>query len=146
MFPWRQVEDGPINSIIASNVIGNNGYRTDSRGGGINLNGLYTAGSVVRANRVGVGTAGAALRNDEVGIRIHFHAGWQVVGPGNVVANNPVGVQVNDSDNQFNTITRNSIYDNDILGIDLATGAGVNDPMDCRMRRREPTKALIPQF
>ena len=118
------VEDGPIDSVVSDNVIGYNGYRTDSNGGGIGVEGFYTAGNHITNNRVGISLNGTPIPNDEAGIRVFYHATWTFIGPGNISAYNPTGVEINGALNFNNVITRNSIFANTNLGIFFgSTGA-----------------------
>lgn len=124
------IEDGPVGSIVTGNVIGNNGL------GGVSIDGFetgfYPVGNHIANNRIGVALDDAAIPNAHFGVQVKDHASQSTIGPGNIIANNPVGVQIVGNDTDFNTITRNSIYGNAGLGIDLdPLGApNPNDPGD----------------
>jgi hypothetical protein len=108
--------DGARESVVAHNVIGNASHS------GVGIDGSnrpYTTGNKVYANRIGISRGGAAIPNGAAGIRIYARAKGSRIGPNNVIANNPIGVQVADTYTTLNTITRNSIYNNATLGIDL---------------------------
>jgi len=116
--------DGAKDSVVAKNVIGN------ANQSGVGIDGSYssyTTGNKVYANRIGIARGGAAIPNGVAGIRIYAGAKGSRLGPNNVIANNPVGVQLIDTYTLSNTITRNSIYGNVWLGIDLGgTDKGAN--------------------
>ena len=116
------IEDGVADTLISTNVVGNATH------GGIAING-YTQGTtratVVRDNLIGVSLTGAAIPNGNFGVKVSLDANTTQIGPGNVIANNPYGIVVGDQRNYATTITRNSIYGNTILGINLGPGSGV---------------------
>ncbi len=113
---------------VDSNVIVNG-----KRGGVMIDKGVHD--SVVSNNRIGVTATGVAAPNLNFGLRIEA-ATRITVGPGNEIANNQVGIQVNPipttppdtvpTPTNFNTITRNSIHDNTSRGIDLAPLGSTN--------------------
>lgn len=110
--------DGARDSVVENNVIGN------AAGSGVAINGSgrsYTIGNKVYANRIGISRGGRVLPNGAAGVRIFAGAKRSQIGPNNIIANNPVGVQVSDTSTHSNGIIRNSIYGNTGLGIDLAT-------------------------
>ena len=122
------VEDGVQNTVIDGNVIGDNLL------GNIVIEGVSTSGTQVTNNRIGVSSTGALLPNGSPwGIQIRFHAQRTTIS-GNAIADSPVGIRVDDFDNDFNTISRNSIFGitGGGLGIDLAPIGAVNpnDPGD----------------
>jgi CSLREA domain-containing protein len=117
-----RVEDGLKNTLISDNVIVNN------RSGGIRIDGIGTSGNVVINNRIGVTLDGTAAPNTNYGVYIAVGATKNRIGPGNRITKNPVGIRIGDSSTDFNTITRNSIFANGGLGIDLdPTGVNPND-------------------
>jgi CSLREA domain-containing protein len=124
------VEDGPVDSIVARNVVGNNGL------GGISIDGFetgfYPIGNQVVGNRVGISLDGTPIPNAKFGVQIADHSLHSRIGPDNIIAFNAIGVQVVGVDTDFNTITRNTIYGNTGLGIDLEPIGAVNpnDPGD----------------
>ncbi|QIN84367.1 hypothetical protein GBA63_18260 [Rubrobacter tropicus] len=129
---WNvQVEDRPVDNVVADNVIGNSTTK-----GGI----LVTKNSKstrIHGNRIGIARDGTAIPNALSGVQIDGINGTNssdsYVGPDNVVANNGVnGVRIFGADSDRNTITRNSIFGNAGLGIDLPTlGRDTpNDPGD----------------
>jgi hypothetical protein len=100
-----------------------------NRGGGI----LIDKGqqhNKVHNNWIGELPNGHAAGNQRYGVRIEHGAIHNTIGPGNVIADNPVGVEMDATESQpvssfvlpviDNTITRNSIHGNSRLGIDLA--------------------------
>nr|MBA2452327.1 carbohydrate-binding protein [Chloroflexia bacterium] len=125
-----RVKDGVKNNIISDNVIGGN------REAGIEIQGPPTQGNVavttfntLTRNRIGVSLADTAIANP-IGVLVNGQR--NVIGPDNIIARNTgAGVQLVEPDSDFNTITRNSIYSNGGLGIDLAPlGVTLNDPDD----------------
>ena len=94
--------------------------------GGVGQSGIYiccgSTGNTVSSNTIGVATDGnTPLPNGQAGITIDQGAHSTVVGPGNVIAHNPVGVNVIGADSVDNTITQNRIYSN-TEGISLFEG------------------------
>ncbi len=124
------IEDGPTGTLVAGNVIGNNGL------GGVSIDGFetgfYPVGNQVTNNRIGVALNGTPIPNGHFGVQAADHSYQSKIGPDNIIAYNPIGVQITGVDTDFNTITRNAIYGNSGLGIDLdPIGApNPNDPGD----------------
>ncbi len=87
-------------------------------------------------NWIGVLPDGTAAGNQLYGIRIEQGAIGNKIGPGNVIAFNETGVQMQPTasqppssyvlDTPFNTLTRNSMYSNGKLGVDLLPYNRVN--------------------
>ncbi len=117
------IEDGVQNNIVTENVVGNSGQ------GGIYFDGYYTYDNQVYNNLVGISVDGTAIPNFFYGVQVGYHAARNKIGPNNVIANNPIGVVIANADNLYNTITRNSIYGNTGLGIDLGP-LGTTNPND----------------
>lgn len=115
-----RLEEGVNNNEIAYNVIGN------TKQGGINVDNYYAVNNWIHDNRVGISANGAAIPNPYFGIRVKYHAQHNRIGPNNIVANNSTGVIIEFNDEDYNTITQNSIYGNATLGIDLGPGIGVS--------------------
>ncbi len=68
-------------------------------------------------------TNSSIINNGDNGVQIGGGASGNVIGPGNVVAyNGGHGIGVYNPDSLHNTITQNSIHDNDGMGIDLGDG------------------------
>jgi CSLREA domain-containing protein len=111
------VEDGPTGTLVAGNIIGNNGL------GGVSIDGFetgfYPVGNQITNNRIGVALNGTPIPNAHFGVQAADHSYQSKIGPDNIIAYNPVGVQITGADTDFNTITRNAIYGNTGLGIDL---------------------------
>jgi len=119
------IEDTASNVLVDDNVV------VSSRSAAIKLEERNTTGNIVSNNLVGVGPDGRALPNHAPGIIVTEGATNNRIGPGNVVAHNPVGVRISDAGTDGNTITRNSIFANGGLGIDLdPTGVTPNDAGD----------------
>jgi CSLREA domain-containing protein len=124
-----QIEDRPTNNVIADNVIGNS--RTL---GGILITETSNSNQI-HGNHIGISPNGTAIPNALSGIQIDpgnvgLSSSKSRVGPNNVIANNGLsGIRVIGADSDRNTITRNSIFDNTGLGIDLAP-VGAPNPND----------------
>jgi CSLREA domain-containing protein len=118
------VEDGPVGTVVAENVIGNN------RGGGVSIDGFETgffpSGTRVSANRIGVSLDGTAIPNGNYGVRLKDSTAKNTIGPDNTIANSPVGVLVLGADTDGNTITRNAMGQLGGPGIDLEPTGGPN--------------------
>lgn len=117
------IEDGVRNNIVADNVIGNN------RGDGVEILGFYTTANVVQNNRIGVGVDGSPVPNKGRAMYIHYQATRSMIGPNNIIANNAGGILISSAENDWHTISRNQIFNNAGLGIDLGPTIGV-DPND----------------
>ncbi len=123
---WGNQGDGiHINSAnhntIEENVIGGNASAIQ---GCCNTDSSY---NVIRDNRIGVGSDGQSpIPNTMFGVWFHDGASHNTVGPGNVIAHNPFGVQVDTAASTGNTITGNSIYSNTEQGIRLDDGGNGN--------------------
>jgi hypothetical protein len=126
-----QVEDGPNLTVVRDNVVGNNG------GHGMQIGSLTHSATRTQivGNRVGVSLNGTAIGNVGAGIRIGPGIGSNpnqaaalntVIGVNNVIANNSTGIAVEGQLSRGNKITRNSIFANARLGIDLAPIGQVN--------------------
>jgi CSLREA domain-containing protein len=116
-----QMKDRVVNNVVSGNVVGS------SRMGGIRVDeyGNCCVGhNEISNNRVGISLDGTAIPNSVAGI--YITAGNTQVGPGNIIANNPIGIRIEGPASDRNTITRNSIFGNTGLGIDLAPIGSVN--------------------
>jgi parallel beta-helix repeat protein len=98
-------------TVIRDNVISGNSLR------GILI--LEATGNQVRDNDIGVAVDGLSpLPNDVFGI-ILFTAPHNIIGPGNTIAYNQVGIAIGYPGSVGNTITQNSIYANTDEQIDF---------------------------
>jgi hypothetical protein len=100
------LEDGVTNNLIAQNVIGNSVL------GGVVVTAYNAWGNQISNNRIGIGIDGAPIPNQQFGVQIGFWSARIQVGPGNIITNNPEGIQLVNPENKEITITRNSIYNN----------------------------------
>jgi CSLREA domain-containing protein len=121
-----RIEDRVNNNTVADNVIGNNPH------GGIRITGSSTNRNQIYNNRIGISLNNTAIPNGSFGIQIARSSKFNQIGPGNIITNSPVGVQVLDTGTDQHRITQNSIFDNTRLGIDLGPTSGVtqNDSSD----------------
>lgn len=115
-----RLEEGVNNNEVAFNVIGN------TKQGGINIDNYYAVDNWVHDNRIGISANGTAIPNPFFGIRVKYHARHNKIGPNNLITNSPAGVIIEYLDEDQNTITKNSIYGNTLLGIDLGPSSGVS--------------------
>jgi titin len=123
------LDDGAQNNTIGEgNVISGN----DRFGILINAFSGGASGNVVVGNYIGTDATGqAALGNSWSGVALSNGAQDNIIGPGNIIANNVQdGVQVGDTGTTGNAITQNSILGND-TGISLYSGAhgGIEAPV-----------------
>jgi CSLREA domain-containing protein len=121
------VEDGP-----ADNQIGPGNIMAQNVKGGIHLYGHGNTRNHIFGNRIGVDLNNTPTPNGGDGIHLRYHAFGNIIGPGNVIAYNAgAGVALVDSDADSHTITQNSIFANDGLGIDIdPLGVTPNDTGD----------------
>jgi hypothetical protein len=123
------VEDGVRDTLVEDNVVGNAGYalihisgKPVSQGGkGI------TRGTTVRGNRIGVSLDGSDIgvrQGGCCGIRIDLVTDTSTI-EDNLIRNNPTGIGIFAAGDDRHTITRNRIWGNSGLGIDLQPVGGV---------------------
>lgn len=118
------LEDRSAHNIVGpGNVMANNGR------GGMEIYGNGSTGNRIFGNRIGVNVNDQPLANVGWGIRLRYHASNVTIGPDNIIAHNTQqGVLIIDPNVNFNTVTRNSIYNNGGLGIDIdPIGVNPND-------------------
>jgi hypothetical protein len=99
---------------------------TDNLIAGVGQSGVYVccgaADNRVSANIIGLARDGTtALPNGQAGVTVDQGAHGTVIGPGNLIAHNPVGVAVTGENSVGNTITRNRV-DSNTEGISLIDG------------------------
>ena len=128
------IKDGVMDNLIAYNVIGCNRLE------GIYTRDNYTPINTIANNWIGAAPDGGDIGNGRYGILLKGHD--HVIGPNNVIANNKqqgiflVDRDMNEQpdpidDNYSNIITRNSMYNNGGLGIDIEpSGVNSNDEGD----------------
>jgi len=100
---------------------------------GNEFGGVWISGSMsntIVGNYIGTDASGTeALGNDWSGVAVGGGAQRNVIGGGNVIAYNDWGgITVWNSTTLYNTITRNSIYSNRHMGIDLWEGGNAELP------------------
>jgi CSLREA domain-containing protein len=118
-----RLEDGVGTTFVSDNVIGHN------REAGIRIIDTYTSLNTITHNWIGVTPDGTAIRNP---IGVDVYGSVNTIGPDNqIAANTNQGVRVSGPAADSNTITRNAIWGNGKLGIDLdPAGATPNDAGD----------------
>jgi CSLREA domain-containing protein len=123
-FVGVHVEDFVSDTVVANNVVGNN------LDGAIWLD-YHPTGTRVYGNRLGIAMDNAAIPNGNSGVRASTGSTGSTIGPNNIIANNPAGIRIEGADSDGNAITRNSIFSNSGIGIELSPeGANPNDPSD----------------
>jgi subtilisin-like proprotein convertase family protein len=131
-----------IQSEASNNSIGGTaagaGNLISANRDGVDIRDDDTDGNTVQGNRIGTDADGTGdLGNSDNGVQISNEASNNTVGgtadgAGNIITFNDKGVVVEDDNTINNAITRNSIRNNDNLGIDLGddgmTPNDFNDP------------------
>jgi parallel beta-helix repeat protein len=120
-----EITDGASYNVIGGdtpgerNIISGNGFQ------GVTIDGSGTMSNTVSGNYIGTDASGTAdLGNTSDGVYISDGAQNNTVGPDNIIVYNGWdGVEVYGGSTISNTITQNSIFSNDDMGIDLTDGA-----------------------
>ena len=128
------VEDESADTEVRENVIGKSTYA------GVLIE-QHATGTVVQGNRIGISLDGSSIPGNSSGVVIVTGASGSRIGPDNVIANGLGGVRVVDTDTDRNTITGNSIYANQRIGIDLAP-LGSTNPNDATDGDSGPNEQL----
>jgi hypothetical protein len=120
-----QVAGGLTRDGVHINGAGQNTL-TGNHIAGVGQSGVYIccggAGNIVSNDIIGLAADGSTpLPNGQAGITIDQGAHDTVIGPGNVIAHNPIGVSVIGIESVGNTITQDRIYSN-TEGISLIEG------------------------
>ena len=116
---WGHARDGThsngaTQNLIIGNVIGGN------ESAGVYLCCVLDGRNVVTKNLLGVGPSGIPLGNQAAGVLID-RTRYNMIGPGNTIAHNlGDGISFWD-DVPYNTVTQNSIHDNDGRGIAITS-------------------------
>jgi CSLREA domain-containing protein len=116
------IEDAASSNRVENNVIANN------QKGGVTIiagpNGI-PSGNIVRNNRIGLTLNGTVAGNKNQ--NVYVDGTLSTIGPGNtIVGSNGGGIVSVNANALRNTFTRNSIYGNTGLSIDLAPRGSVN--------------------
>jgi len=105
------LEDGEANLIVGN------------AGAGINIGGDETTDNRIMGNYIGTDETDSYLPNLYGGISIHNGPQHNQIGPRNVIRyNNGFGVNISNLSTLYNTITQNSISNNESGGIQLSYG------------------------
>jgi len=119
-----EIANGAHDNTIGSIAIGEGNQICDSRFSGVSLQDSGTTGNQIIGNSIGTAEDKTTdLGNGGSGVRIRLGAQDNIIGPGNMIAFNYHGVTVRAIDTFGNTITQNSIYTNDYMGIYLENNA-----------------------
>jgi len=124
---WGNIIGIEMNVASYNQVIGN--LVSSNTGGGIQLWGTSTThDNTISGNRIGTDASGGnALGIQSIGVGIHDGASHNIIGPDNLIAyNRNGGILVTDPSSLYNTVTRNSIHDNDGGGIGLLDGGNMD--------------------
>ncbi|MBN2103243.1 T9SS type A sorting domain-containing protein [bacterium] len=142
------IGEGAHDNVIDKNTISGNAFE------GISITGfeeaeIITYNNLIEENIIGLDVHLSPLPNGKDGINIgeyygtQYHGGYainNIVGPNNIIAENgDTGVRIwehpkNNWNGDGNRITKNSIYHNHTLGIDLDdAGVNMNDASDSDM-------------
>lgn len=126
----RGVGAGPFGqgNLISNNVTG------------IDLATEGTALNIVTGNLIGTDLDGSDwLGNERDGVIIWEGAHNNTIGPGNIITNNGgCGIKAKGADSSGNTLTQNSIYDNDEVGLCLLGGGNTTIATNCPDCTEEP--------
>ncbi len=119
------ITNGAQNNTVGGDTDGERNVISGNDNNGVQISGSGTMSNTVSGNYIGLAANGtAALGNANRGVYIVSDAQNNTVGPGNVIAYNSYeGVEVNGGSTSGNTITQNSIFSNNTMGILLTAGA-----------------------
>lgn len=122
--PGITLGDGVQNNLIGGSTPGEGNVISANGDCGVRIETNGVVDNIVSGNYIGTDFSGTvALGNADEGVLVHDGAGPNVIGPGNIIAYNSAnGVGVYGSDTLGNTITGNSIHDNERLGIHNSEG------------------------
>ena len=127
------IGDGARNNVIGGPTAGECNVISGNGEDGVFIHDSGTMYNTVSGNYIGTDASGTKpLGNLNEGVLIDEGAGRNSIGPGNIIAHNGQdGVRVDGSDTVGNTITANSIYDNEGWGIQNLEGgnAELSPPM-----------------
>ncbi|MEX2317370.1 MAG: proprotein convertase P-domain-containing protein [Pirellulales bacterium] len=140
------INAGAENNTIGGNTAAARNVISGNNDEGVDINDTFTSGNKVQGNFIGTAVDGTSdLGNSDDGVDISNGAtkntvGGTSAGEANTIAFNNDGVVVQNSGTTGNAIRRNSIFENDGLGIDLqddgVTGNDPNDPDELANRRQ----------
>ncbi len=120
---------GASNNLIGGETLSQGNLISSNKYDGILLLDIDTSSNWVQGNRIGTDVSGtAALGNLDDGVAISLRAsnnliGGNTIAAGNIIAfNHGNGVRVDGGQTLGNTVSHNSIHDNDGLGIENING------------------------
>ena len=139
---------GARNNVIGGNTEGERNVISGNGHAGVWIGGdlpEITSGNTVLGNYIGLLADGVtSLANERNGVRISLNGQDNTIGPGNMIAHNgDDGIGVYTSTAFGNTITKNSIFSNADLGIDLTNGANNEMPAPTILTHRFPRSSSI---
>ncbi len=150
-FALRQDYTGiEIGQAAKKNIIGG---LTESEGNLISGNGWYgisiesdADSNQVFGNKIGTDIRGEQrIPNRFGGIRVRGNAQYNQIGPGNIIRHNDLyGILIDGSSSLYNRITRNSIFDNQLGGIDLLNGGNAELPAPVMLTTNPVTGTTTP--
>jgi hypothetical protein len=117
--------NGSPSNVIGGTAPGEGNVISGNANSGVFVRFSTSCGNTILGNYIGTDAAGLAdLRNSAWGVRLDYGARENVIGPGNVIANNGANGVLCRHDSTFsNTITQNSITNHDGAGILNEEGA-----------------------
>ena len=121
---------GPQNNSVGGDTEGERNIISGNDGSGVSIGAAGTTNNTISGNFIGTDASGSSdLGNSSYGVQISSGAQNNTIGPDNLIAHNGSGgIRVRDPGTTGNTITRNSIHSNSLLGIDLYDGGNDDIP------------------
>ncbi len=113
-----RIKDAPGNTI-GSTAEGEGNTISGNEASGIEVTGSGSVGNQILGNIIGLNVnAAEPLGNRNHGVFILEGAASNIIGPGNVIAHNGQGITITGKSSIENLVTQNSIFSNDVLGIE----------------------------
>jgi len=124
------IGDGAQNNLVGGETTGDRNVISGNEEDGVSIGGRGTMYNTISGNYIGTDASGAkALGNARHGVFAPDGGGPNIIGPGNIIAyNGEGGVRAQGPDTLGNTISGNSIYDNEGWGIVNSEGGNSELP------------------
>jgi hypothetical protein len=128
------VVQGQRNGIVVRGTAGTSTSILDNVIAGNTIGILLQRTATIQGNRIGILANGTAAGNSSSGISVSFSGagggliGGSGAGDGNIIANNGIGIAVPSNASVPLTISRNSIYNNAGVGLQIQTTQGQRYP------------------